>query len=155
MEEKHWQENLNRNIQTSVPNTIQWRNSKDQMNAKHWKLIKNNPYLKQILPSPPVIAYRANPSLKKKPVRAKLKPLNIEPTATTPLTPPPHQPQMEPNYPFNIFHSTSQNYRNPIKWHGKSCTYCKLDTKSFATSTTRSTKIPIDPPPPKHYHNCQ
>ena len=63
---------------------------------------------------------------------------------------------MEPNYPFNIFQSTSQNYRNPIKQHGKSCTYCKqLKTKSFATSTTRSTKIPIDPPPPNHYHNCQ
>ena len=103
-----------------------------------------------------MIAYRANPSLKKKLVRAKLKPLNIEPTATTQPTSPPYQPQMEPNYPFNVFQSTSQNYRNPIKRHGKSCTYCKqLNTKSFATSTTRSTKIPIDPSPPNHYHNCQ
>ena len=32
--------------------------------------------LNQIFPSPPVIAYKANPSLKKKLVRAKLKPLD-------------------------------------------------------------------------------
>ena len=32
---------------------------------KYWKLIKNNQYLKHIFPSPPMIAYRANPSLRK------------------------------------------------------------------------------------------
>ena len=53
---------------------------------KHWKLIKNNTLLNQIFPAPPVIAYKANPSLKKKPVRARLKPLdrtNPNPTTNT------------------------------------------------------------------------
>ena len=43
----------------------------------------NNQYLKQIFPSPPIIAYRTNPSLKKKLVRAKLKPINNETNTTT------------------------------------------------------------------------
>ena len=82
---------------------------------KHWKLIKNNQYLKQIFPSPPIIAYRANPSLKKKLVRAKLKPINNGTNTTMLQTSPPHcKPQTEPNYPFNLFQSTSQNYRNVI-----------------------------------------
>ena len=43
---------------------------------KHWILIKNNTLLNHIFPSPPVIAYKANPSLRKKLVRARLKPLD-------------------------------------------------------------------------------
>ena len=94
---------------------------------KHWKLIKNDQYLKQIFPSPPMIAYRANPSLRKK---AKLKPINTEPTTTRVPTPP--QPQIAPNYPFNLFQSTSQMFRNPIKRHNREYKICKQpNTKSF------------------------
>ena len=123
---------------------------------KHWKLIKDNQYLKHIFPSPPMIAYRANPSLRKKLVRAKLKPINTEPTTTpVPILSTSPQPQIDPNYPFNLFQDTSQNFRNPIKRHHKECQLCKqLNTKSFVISTTRPTRTPIDPPPPHQYYNC-
>ena len=108
-----------------------------------------------------MIAYRANPSLKKKLVRAKLKPLQtLEPiltkTHTLKTSPQNHDgPPIEPNYPFNLFDNTSQNYRNPIKPCKKTCTMCKqLETKSFAYSTRR-TKTPINQPPPNKYFNCQ
>ena len=138
---------------------------------KHWTLIKNNKYLKQIFPSPPVIACRANPSLKNKVVRAKLKPLqptepNTHPNLDRGATPESHEEpyiepnheesHIEPNYPFNLFETTSQNFRNPIKRCIKTCSICtKLETKSFAYSTTRSTKTPINPPPPNQNFNCQ
>ena len=43
---------------------------------KHWKLIQNDKILSSIFPDPPVIAFRNNPSLKHKLVRAKLKPID-------------------------------------------------------------------------------
>ena len=115
----------------------------DQIN---WKLT-------QIFPSPPIIAYRANPSLKKKLVRAKLKPLNNEKKNSRQTSPPLSEPQIKPNHPFNLSQSTSHIYRNPIKWHGKNMPLF-ANTKSFDTST-KSTKIPIDPLPPNLYYNCQ
>ena len=51
-----------------------------------------------------MITYRANPSLRKKLVRAKLKPINTEPTTSPiPILSTTPQPQIEPNYPFNLF----------------------------------------------------
>ena len=44
-----------------------------QVLKKHWKLIQNNRTLNRIFPEPPVSAYRNNPSLRHKLVRAKLK----------------------------------------------------------------------------------
>ena len=86
--------------------------------TKHWKLIKNNTLLNQIFPAPPVIAYKANPSLKKNLVRARLKPLDQTNPNLTPNTNGTHdenQQIIEPNFPFNLFKHTSQNYRNPVK----------------------------------------
>ena len=134
---------------------------------KHWWLIKNNAFLKQLVfPSPPVVAYKANPSLKNKLVRAKLKPLestkehqtlNQNITAHDTYTNAQQTiPNLDPNYPFNLFDQTSQNFRNPIKRCSNSCQTCKqLETKSFAISTTRATKIPIKPPPEKRNFNCK
>ena len=68
---------------------------------KHWKLIEQNETLREIFPQPPVIAFKANPSLRHKLVRAKLKPLDDPPQ------PIPHQPNDEPKelpdqYPHTI-----------------------------------------------------
>ena len=46
---------------------------------KHWKLIEQNEILREIFLKPPVIAFKANPSLRHKLVRAKLKPLDDSP----------------------------------------------------------------------------
>ena len=102
-----------------------------------------------------MIAYRANPSLRKKLVKAKLKPINKEPTTTPiPILSTTPQPQIEPNYLFNLFQDTSQNFRNPIKQRHKECQLCKqLNTKSFVISA-RPTRTLIDPPPPHQYYNC-
>ena len=62
---------------------------------------------------------------------------------------------IEPNYPINLFKHTSQNYRNPIKRCNNKCNNCmKMETKSFAYSTTKATKTPITPRPPNQYYNC-
>ena len=71
---------------------------------KHWKLIT---LLNKMFP---VIAYRANPSLKKL-VRAKLKPLNQTETTTRPdlnNTEQSNTTIIEPNYPFDLFQHTLQ-----------------------------------------------
>ena len=105
-----------------------------------------------------MIVYRANPSLRNKLVRAKLKQIqttkpNVTPSPTLPLK---HNPHIQPNYPFNLFENTSQNFRNPIKRHNKTCEiYKQLNTTSFAYSTTRSTKTPINTPPQNKHYNCQ
>ena len=133
---------------------------------KHWKLIKNNTLLNHIFPSPPVIAYKANPSLKKKLVRAKLKPLdqttpnqNPNPTSTPNTntnTQTEGNPPTEPDYPYNLFKHTTQHFRNPIKRCNNECSICKqLETKTFAYSTTRTTKTPITPPPINKHYNCK
>ena len=125
---------------------------------KHWTLIKNNTMLNQIFPSPPVIAYKANPS-RKKLVRAKLKPLNQTDSNQTPNmnnSQDESQPITESNYPFSLFTHTTQNYRNPIKRCNHKCNNCKkMITNSFAYSTTKATKTPITQPPMNQYYNCK
>ena len=62
---------------------------------------------------------------------------------------------IEPDYPFNLFKHISQNYRNPVKRCNKKCNNCtKMETKSFAYSTTKATRTPITPPPPNQNYNC-
>ena len=73
-----------------------------------------------------------------------------------PTTAPTSTPQISHDYPFNLFDSSSQTYKNPIKRCNKTCEVCKtMNTKFFAHSTTRSIKIPINPPPPNSHYNCQ
>jgi hypothetical protein len=46
-------------------------------------------------------------------------------------------------------------YRNPVKRCNKKCSNCmKMETKSFAYSTTKATRTPITPPPPNQNYNC-
>ena len=120
---------------------------------KYWALIKNNTLLNHIFPSPPVIAYKANSSLRKKLVRARLKPLdqtNLNPMPD-PNTQEESQLTIEPEYPFNLFKHTSQNHRNPVKRYNKKCNNrTKMETKSFAYSTI---KAPIMPPPLNQNYN--
>ena len=61
-------EALTRKIKTKQPNRLIFATQySDDINRikgifkKHWTLIKNNTMLNQIFPSPPVIAYKANP----------------------------------------------------------------------------------------------
>ena len=106
----------------------------------------------------PEITYKANPSLKKKLVRARLKSLdqtNLNPTPDLNNTQEESQPTIEPNYLFSLFKHTSQNYRNPVNRCNKKCNNCmKLETKSFAYSATKGTKTPTTPSPPNQNHNC-
>ena len=108
---------------------------------KHWKLIEQNETLRQIFPKPPVIAFKANPSLKHKLVRAKLKPLDDLPQSI------PHQTkdkieEISKHYPHTIFKTTLKNFRNPIKRCANKCLVCQiLDTKCYAVSTTLNHKF--------------
>jgi hypothetical protein len=81
------------------------------------------------------------PSLKKKLVQAKLKPLN---QTDLNLTPKPNNKQdenrsiTEPNYPFNKFKHTSQNYRNPVKRCNNKCNNCmKMETTMHPLPTVQ------------------
>ena len=107
-----------------------------------------------------MIAFRNNPSLKHKLVRAKLKPIDkpthlghtqpntSEPTHTT-------QP-LSIEYPHNIFKSSLQNFRNPTKRCCHACVICPLfETRCFAESTTLKHKFPISLPHPKQFFNCR
>ena len=76
---------------------------------KHWTLIKNNTLLNHIFPSPPVIAYKANPSLRKKLIRARLKPLD----QTNPNPMPDQNTQEESQQSNPIIPSTYLN--TPLK----------------------------------------
>ena len=131
-----------------------------QILKKHWKLIQNNRTLSHIFPEPPVIAYRNNPSLRHKLVRAKLKPIdesiqidNTQPNASKPE----HTTQSLPvGYPHTIFNNTLQNFRNPIKRCCHACAICPLlITRCFAESTTLKQKVPINLPHPKQFFNCK
>ena len=63
------------------------------------------------------------------------------------------QQTTEPNYPFNLFKHTTQNYRNPIKRCHYTCNNCKnMETKPFAT---KKTKTPITLPKPNQHYNCK
>ena len=123
---------------------------------KHWKLIQQNSTLRELFPEPPTIAYRRNPSLRNKLVRAKLKPL--ESTSQSTLDPlPNHNPESIPSdYPYTIFTDSVQNFRNPIKKCCKACLICSLfETKCFVESTSLKQKYPIHPPNPKQSFNCK
>ena len=51
-------------------------------------------------------------------------------------------------------HKITEPPKNGMEKHA--CHYCKqLNTKSFAMSTTKSNKNPVDPPPSNQYYNCQ
>ena len=131
-----------------------------QIIKKHWKLIKKDETLNRIFPEPPVIAFRNNPSLKHKLVRAKLKPID-EPTHlghTQPNTSEPtHTAQpLSIEYPHDIFKSSLQNFRNPTKRCCHACVICPLfETRCFAESTTLKHKFPISLPHPKQFFNCR
>ena len=122
---------------------------------KHWKLIEQNEILREIFPEPPVITFKANPSLKHKLIRAKLKPLDDLPRSTL------HHPkdrveELPKHYPHTIFKTTLQNFRNPIKQCANRCLVCQiLDTKCYAVSTTLNHKFPINFPKHKCHFNCQ
>ena len=131
-----------------------------QIIKKHWKLIKNNKTLRSIFPEPPVIAYRNNPSLKQKLVRAKLKPIaetteleDTQPNHNT-QTHTTHSPDTE--YSYTIFKSSLQKFRNPIKRCCHACAICPLlETRCFAESTILKHKFPISQPHPKQFFNCK
>ena len=155
---------LRRKVKTKQPDKLVFATQySDDINRikrifrKHWTLIENNSLLNQIFPSPPVIAYKANPSLKKKLVRAKLKPLDqtdLNPTLDLNNTQDESQLAIEPDYPFNLFKYTSQNYRKPVKRCNNKCNNCKkMETKFFAYSTIKATKTPITPPPENQHYN--
>lgn len=68
--------------------------------------------------------------------------------------PPIEQPPTD--YPYSIFKSTLQNFRNPIKHCCKACIVCLLlETICFAESTTLKLKNPITLPNPKQIFNCK
>ena len=67
---------------------------------KHWKRVLNNPYLKIIFPSKPIIAQRTAPNLRNKLIRAKLQPMESD----TSLTPNPN-PNRNPNPNKNTYPS--------------------------------------------------
>ena len=172
---------------------------------KHWKPVQQDPFLKEIFPERPLIAHKTAPNLRKRLIRAKLKPLDESqeptdknactdisqtfthlsisqtppdnpsmnrdeslnpspnPTQTNPslnptLTNPP-QPECNstPNesYPYNLFKSSQQDYRNPIQKCQRNYPLCiHIPTKTFVISTLKRTKHPIDLPPRGKFYNC-
>ena len=109
---------------------------------------------------PPVIAYRNNPSLKHKLVRAKLKP--IEETTQSEDTPldsgtPKHTIQpLSTEYPYTTFKCSLQKFRNPIKrcCHAYVIICPLLETRCFAESQTLKHKFPISQPYHRQCYNC-
>ena len=124
---------------------------------KHWRLIENNKTLREIFPEPPIIAYRNNDSLRKKLVRAKLKPIDdTDQMNQIKQTQIPNHTPLPADYPYNLFNESLQNFRNPIKRCCKACALCPiLETRCFAESTTLKHKFPINPPKPKQFFNCK
>ena len=119
---------------------------------KHWKLIQNNNTLKKIFPNPPIIAFKGNPSIRNKLVRAKLKPIEQLAPTTQDNQPNGNQVKISEDYPYIIFKDTLQNFRNPIK----KCIICpRFITQCFAESTTLKQKFPISLPNPKQSFDCQ
>ena len=111
----------------------------------NWKLIQEHPTLKNIFPETPIVAFRKNPSLRNKLVRAKLKPQNNdEATQNQPETANTADTQtierlttIEQSYPWNLFnHSQKCRLRN--------CKVCKkLITTNFARSTKNKRRFQI------------
>ena len=118
-----------------------------------------NETLREIFLQSPVIAFKANPSLRHKLVRAKLKSLDDPPQ------PIPHQPndelkELPDQFPHTIFKNTFQNFKNPVKQCINKCLVCQtldtLDTKCYAvSSTTLNHKFPINFPKSTHHFNCK
>ena len=146
---------------------------------KHWKPILKDPTLREIFPDKPVISLKTAPNLRKKLVRAKLKPTdkqtdehtssNTETTLTNTLTnlsiSTTHNSEssstnlttttLDTIYPYNLFKSSQQNYRNPIKRCQLNCTLCKhIPTKTFVISSSIKTRHAIDLPDKDKFYNC-
>ena len=110
-----------------------------------------------------MIAYRSrnNISLKHKLVRAKLKPIDktndSEATQPDQITPKTTQELHVPiDYPYTIFKSSLQNFKNPIRCCCHACVICPLiETRCFAESTTLEQKYPIMLQHPKQFFNCK
>ena len=88
-------------------------------------------------------------------MRAKLKPLDQTNSKQTPDINN-SQDESQPMTESNLFTHTTQNYRNPIKRCNHKCNNSKkMETNSFAYSTTKVTKPPITQPPMNQYYNCK
>ena len=135
--------------------------------------------MREIFPDKPVIAFKTAPNLRKKLVRAKRKPTdkqtdehtssNIETTLTNTLTnlsisTTTHNSEssstnqtttLDTSYPYNLFKSSQQNYRNPIRRCQLNCTLCKhIPTKTFVISSSIKTRYAIDLPDKDKFYNC-
>ena len=170
------QKTTQRNIMfcTNYCDSIQWIK---KVIRKHWKPVLQNQSLRSIFPTNPIIAQRTAPSLRNKLVRAKLRPLEKPPqeTPSPNQTPYPNQtpsPNQDPNkintstqtntepkdksYPYSLFKSSQQSFRNPTKPCEPNCHICKhLSTKTFAQSTLKGTKHPIHLPQETEHYNCK
>ena len=51
---------------------------------KHWRVMVDDPHLKEAFPLPPMVAYRRPPNLKETLIRAKVPPVNFRPRRKTP-----------------------------------------------------------------------
>ena len=59
------------------------------------------------------------------------------------------------SYPYNLFKSSQQDYRNPVQKCRKNCPLCiHIPTKTFVISTLKRTKHPIDLPLRGKFYNC-
>ena len=154
-----------------------------QILYKHWKPIQKDPFLRAIFPTPPTIAFRTSQNLRKKLVRAKLKPILEQSAATIETINPSDKQEQTPNpnpnldqtmtntltettsteyqthkpnpYPYNLFKESQQQFRNPTKRCKQNCTICKhVSTKTLATSTVKGTKYAIDLPQTNEHYNC-
>ena len=64
--------------------------------------------------------------------------------------------RFDTEYPYTIFKSSLQKFRNPIKRCCRACVICPLlETRCFAESTTLKHKFPISQPHPKQFFNCK
>ena len=60
------------------------------------------------------------------------------------------------DYPYTIFKSSLQNFKNPIRCCCHACVMCPLiETRCFAESTTLEQKYPIMLQHPKQFFNCK
>ena len=67
-----------------------------------------------------------------------------------------HNPQPPTGYPYTIFRTSLQNFRNPKRPCTRACIICPLiTTRCFVENTILKYKFPITPPNPKQFFNCQ
>ena len=84
---------------------------------KHWKPIKQNNKLRKIFPNPPIIAYKGNPSLRNKLVRAKLKPIEDIAQTNQETQPNFYHERITENYPYTIFTETLEILSKDVAKH--------------------------------------